>query len=288
MTVNRQHEDEQKLDRATVLLSLLSTDDGRSGRCLSIEEIAVLADDGYAGTELEDKWQHLCDCDICYRQWLSVKTARSAKKKRGRLYFLGTPAGLGYIGSALAVAASVVIYLNVYNIDADFREEPVVEQLQMADQSRESMIAPASSRPAQRKKRQGPPEPVFSKSASPAADASGGQFYAMPKVSANMVKRRGKKNISNENAAAVEQWLKTVLTECRSGREDIRFWSDIRRRGEKLAVRVNGMELQRATLFGDVFTLVVEVSDKDSLLRQCPRIISKYGESKFTTPSRLR
>lgn len=105
---------QQKKDRLTGLLSI-AADKTAPSHCLSPEELARLVDD--LENDLNGRlYAHLSSCEKCYSQWLLLKkTDDKTSKKGGILRFPGRKT-YKYIGSGLAVAATVALYLNI----ADF------------------------------------------------------------------------------------------------------------------------------------------------------------------------
>ncbi|OQX19857.1 MAG: hypothetical protein BWK76_03375 [Desulfobulbaceae bacterium A2] len=82
--------------------------------CLSAEDLAALADDRLAGDARGAALAHLADCEHCYAAWREVRAvARQQQAARGILVRLLRPRNLSYIGSALALAASVVVFVQL-------------------------------------------------------------------------------------------------------------------------------------------------------------------------------
>lgn len=110
-------EQKQKTDRQTVLLALATTSkDAEQTDCLSADEMACLVDNQCAPDDQEQFYIHLAHCEICYHQWveLSELTAtETIKKSRKAIHTLFRPRNFAWAGSALAAAASIVLFLNI-------------------------------------------------------------------------------------------------------------------------------------------------------------------------------
>ncbi len=110
----------EKLEKAMGLLSLAADKSdksrGKGSSCLSAEVLAALIDGTCSTDEIEQVRRHLSSCEICYDQWLTLSSiklgtlssSRTAVGKKTKIY--------GYIGSALALAASVVVFINVTDL----------------------------------------------------------------------------------------------------------------------------------------------------------------------------
>lgn len=110
-------EQKQKADRRTAMLALAATsEDAKKTSCLTADEMASLIDSQCSPDDQERFYNHLAHCEICYRQWveLSDLTATDTiEKSRKAIQTLFQPRNLAWAGSALAAAASVVLFLNI-------------------------------------------------------------------------------------------------------------------------------------------------------------------------------
>lgn len=103
---------EDKKKKVMGLLALSRVEDISAGSCPEPEELALLIEGKLGDTEKDALHKHLSSCRSCYDTWLSAavdhdseNARRRTNKKRSRIY--------KSVGSALAVAASVMLYLNV-------------------------------------------------------------------------------------------------------------------------------------------------------------------------------
>ncbi|MBW2328100.1 MAG: hypothetical protein JRF04_00495 [Deltaproteobacteria bacterium] len=107
----------QKADRQTALLALAATSkDTEQTDCLTADEMACLVDNQCSPDDQEQFYLHLTHCEICYHQWVELSELASTdtiKKSRKGIHTLFQPRNLAWAGSALAAAASIVLFLNI-------------------------------------------------------------------------------------------------------------------------------------------------------------------------------
>ena len=115
MVTNPDHVRDKKTETAAVLLALAADRGKVAGPCLSAEEMAALVDGRVKAPASAAYLAHLGSCGKCYEEWLLLKKGTPLGAPR-RLYGLHRIKKFSYIGSALAVAASIAIYLNVGNL----------------------------------------------------------------------------------------------------------------------------------------------------------------------------
>ena len=119
MAMDRIHSIEQKqeADRQTALLALAaSSKDAEQTDCLTADEMACLVDNQCSPDDQEQFYLHLTRCEICYHQWVELSELASTdtiKKSRKGIHTLFQPRNLAWAGSALAAAASIVLFLNI-------------------------------------------------------------------------------------------------------------------------------------------------------------------------------
>ncbi len=140
-------------DRRSALLALTANQPPHPGDCLTPSEMAMLVDGNCSPKELQLYHTHLGICENCYQEWLLLTTelARSSKGgKKGQIIRLFLkPKYLAMVGSSLAAAASLVVFLNIQKgtlpqHQYDTTSPPPVEALQEASKSIGTIPAPAS------------------------------------------------------------------------------------------------------------------------------------------------
>ncbi len=110
-------ERKQKADRQTALLALAATSkNAEQTDCLTADEMACLADNQCSPDDQEQFYNHLAHCEICYRQWVELSELAATdtiEPSRKAIHIFFQPRNLAWAGSALAAAASIVLFLNI-------------------------------------------------------------------------------------------------------------------------------------------------------------------------------
>ena len=75
--------------------------------------MALLVDGNCSVQEKERGWAHLSDCQECYDQWYVLKMEEREGRKEGGIVHLMRPKTFAVVGSTLAVAASIAVFLNI-------------------------------------------------------------------------------------------------------------------------------------------------------------------------------
>jgi hypothetical protein len=131
MTRNPDTDRNTRSDKAAALFTLAAETAGVRGSCLSDEQLAMLVEGRSGSRELAELWNHLGGCDRCYEVWFSLKKGLKEEAPHGRLYRLSRFKKISYIGTALAAAASIAVYLNVVRMDvAEQKAAPPTIHLQ--------------------------------------------------------------------------------------------------------------------------------------------------------------
>jgi len=122
--MTRKKQDKETHDRLLGLLAAARDRQSETGPCPSPETLALFIDGRLTGTDRETVVRHLASCQSCYEVWLSVASdpERLAKpgtgEKSGKVS-TGRKRVFGYLGTALAAAASVALYLNLQGVRQD-------------------------------------------------------------------------------------------------------------------------------------------------------------------------
>ncbi|MBU1567826.1 MAG: hypothetical protein KJ630_19645 [Proteobacteria bacterium] len=136
---------DKKMEKATVLLTLAAEKEKVHGPCLSDEEMAGLVDGQCRGAELAEFWVHLSSCNRCYDQWLFLKKSMRQEVPQGRMYQLRRLKKIRYIGTALAAAASIAVYLNVVKMEDATVEQVVAPQIMLIQEKNTANQPPKPS-----------------------------------------------------------------------------------------------------------------------------------------------
>jgi hypothetical protein len=127
--------DKKRLEKATALLALgavRENDTERQTRCLETEEFTSLLEKSATEQEMALYRSHLVGCSSCYRQWLLLSDEEE-KSKRGVSSHKRWMKKYSYIGSALAVAASIAVFLNIREPEQIYMhqaDEKVLEEIE--------------------------------------------------------------------------------------------------------------------------------------------------------------
>ena len=116
MKSDSQADKQNRVEKAAALLALAKAAEPAQGECLSDEQLAALVEGRLDNDQQLELRKHLSDCGKCYKEWLQMTRLPENSPARGRIHWLKHIKNYSYIGSALAVAASVVVYLNVNDV----------------------------------------------------------------------------------------------------------------------------------------------------------------------------
>ena len=290
-------ETKKKAEQATVLLSLAAIDKEAQGPCLTPQEMAELIEDRCDKDTLETFWQHLGSCNRCYSEWLFLKRYQGPVKKRGQIYRLSWSKKLGVVGSALAAAASVAVYLNIPHHQERFVEDAMIIQ-QTSPQVSKSLepslpteektevpamlSAPVAIDSAVKKQKQCEMEEeidmeqlkeIIEQQALPAAPT------AVQMKSTRMVGEMGASAKRDKDTGNINHCLMEIRENCLSGQQSPSFWLSARGKGERI------LELQSPTLSPKkqkkiitVLQLLAPINNEESAMTQCQLIISELAE----------
>ncbi len=146
--------------------------------CLSEEEFLGLLDSGLASLSSE-KSEHLLQCSACYDAWLEISQINAKKESRSPLF---RKTVLGATGSALAIAASVLLFIyspfkdqfspSHQTFDLELQEEKATGGYTLQKRTQQeweetlpepvSLVAPSSSTKAQKTMESPVPEKAVS------------------------------------------------------------------------------------------------------------------------------
>lgn len=267
------HTDKKKrAEKAAALLTLAKLTGEPPGPCLSDEELAAMVD-GRTGQDGQAKFrEHLSRCTKCYDAWLLLTRLKEHETRRGRIFRLKRLSRFSFVGSALAAAASVAIYLNIVRF-----EEPAGDlSLQ------ESKVA---ERPAEVAS---PPRPVREEAAevaSPQQQARKEAAVVEPERTAAKAKvpmpaapARLAIRATQEMDKSVS-WLRRIEEACLAGRQEPEFWAELRMQGEDELARNSGApQTPDSKRIKAVLALLRGMESGDSVSRQCRLILDELAK----------
>ena len=143
---------ETRAEKATALLTLAADSGKASGPCLGDEEMAALVEGRGGRRPVSELWAHLSACQRCYSEWLLLKKSLAAEKAQVRSLRFAALMKLRYIGTALAAAASIAVYLNVVRIEESSLRPDASPQAVLPSQEKPAIL-PSPSLPAKAEKK---------------------------------------------------------------------------------------------------------------------------------------
>ncbi|WP_163335855.1 hypothetical protein [Desulfopila sp. IMCC35008] len=264
----------------------------KSEGCLSSEQLADVAANMCTPEQREKAMEHFSSCQVCYDEWvsicfslMSVETGSSGKTP------LVTVRNLGYLGSALAIAASVMLYIN---ISRDIPMQEMVPRPPVQDKSPVQTVPPAEKAKAKALHR--PPE------AAPAPSVVG-ESNVPGKMERRAVQSQSREftdsvpesevmadqSFAEEGAAeelnsglqgdnhaeAVSKWLIVVEYGCKTGNSGAPFWQTLYDDGQTLLA---GADTSQAALLERVIELLPNSEETSRVKEQCGPILSILAE----------
>ncbi len=312
MVTDPNHDRDKKVEKAAVLLALAADPEEAAGPCLIAEEMAALVDGRTTAAASAAHLAHFGSCRKCYEEWLFLKKETKLEIRR-RVYALRRIKKFSYIGSALAVAASIAVYLNVGNM-ADKTLEQVVPDTALMEKH---AVAPAPPRQAleYKEKDQGagpvarnvagstaaPTAPTILKEQTtgrleplPASPTGTEQFRAQrakrlagPAQSEDMVAKEAESAPTEITAALAAPpgatdmagWLVQLREACRADRHGAEFWAEMIDRGERLRLGGTTAPAEKQRLRITVLlALLREMRDPVLETRQCRLILAELAK----------
>lgn len=237
MIIRPNFKNSRKAEKAIALLALSADKGAKPGRCLNPEEMAALVDSQCTKEELAIYMQHLSRCEQCYGEWLSLKTMdkmATSSAAGGRTRPVSRLKKYGFIGSAMAVAASVVIFFNINQLprmvqeteDSSAPAEAVLEK------SQESSAIQQFNHPTDTLNKARTIAPVEQDFDSQIKELSA----PLPQAAAGAAKKSEQAELSGRVSAQrdVDSWLKKLQKNCLSGRQEAEFWTSMAVEGQTI------------------------------------------------------
>lgn len=295
MMADSKFDKKKKERRAAALVALAAEKKSGIGRCLTEEEMATLVDGSCSTQEKERGWTHLSDCSECYEQWYTLEMEKKGTEKKSGVVHLLRPRNFAIIGSAMAVAASVAVFLNIPH--APMPDRSVEELLQFQQAVKETDTSPSaqvmetevvvdkavSSREEpsvvhdreemKLKEERSVTKKMRLKTAAapqPAEKVVGTSDMQVAEVATGEA----------EKTQPVERWLEMVQEGCLKRQTERKFWSEIILKGDQLfhdtepGADIKGKEAEAFA----VFQLVPRNLEKDLIAGRCEQILVELAE----------
>jgi hypothetical protein len=311
----------RKKDKAAALLALIADGGEGHGACLSPGEMAALVDNTCAKEERVLFMDHLSCCETCYGEWLTLKKMDDPQachgRKGGRLYRFSKRQQYGFIGSAIALAASVAVYLNISPLPDTFldssSEKPALVQpdsrlaaptLTMEKVEKKSQVESENAVPRALKMTDALPtettesmegiedKEIHGRSALP-PDVGVKEQQEMLETAAPSPKAlqalpalplAGKKIARQKPAGAggmpvdVDSWLAQVEEHCRAGNQDVQFWAEMQLQGKTMLAQQAGLlPRERAEKVSAALLLLGEMGPA-AVTEQCRLLLDLLAE----------
>ncbi len=271
-------------DRLTAVIALAAEDRRRPpSPCPSPEDLAALVAGKPTAEARRQIEAHLADCEECYALWCAVSAGLDEEGAgRRRTSPLFKPRNLTYLGSALALAATVVFYINLHEPGMpvpDSRMPTTLEDQsqggkgpgpEAADAGRQlaEEAAPQEQNTVSAPAKKATPAPA-AEQAEQAEQARGKEMALSPAAPAAVAAADA------VNMAPLELWLQQVESKCRQDAAGLESWWRIEEDGQAIKSSLAlaaGDAPARQVLFGRVLGEVQAIRRAKDIAGQCKRI----------------
>lgn len=299
MIIHRDFKKSRTAEKAAALLALFMDKEGGGGRCLLPEEMAVLVEAQCSKKQLAFFLQHLSGCDKCYEEWLSLRHKVEQKKAAGGVKPLTRMKKYSYIGSALAVAASVAVFLNISRPPPFFADKSADEAV-LIQPEKEQAVAPAQHKKERVEERAENGRALPAASAPPSApprknlqqhklfgNGVGEQAQKIKSQPAPVMQseaRSTKQSMPLETVAGgalvqdVDSWLERLRKNCLAGRQEEALWTKMQLEGKELLdKRAVAFPAEKAAKISAALALLSEMDGKP-LKDQCRQLLALLAE----------
>lgn len=263
-------------DRLTAVIALAAEDRRRPpSPCPLPEDLAALVAGKPTAEARRQIEAHLADCEECYALWCAVSAGLDEEGAgRRRTSPLLKPRNLTYLGSALALAATVVFYINLHEPGMPVPVSRMPATLEDRSQSDEGSGPEAADAGRQLAEEAVPQEQNrMSAPARKAAPAAGQAEQARRKELA--LSPAAPAAVGAVNMAPLELWLQQVESKCRQDSAGLESWWRIEEDGQaiksSLALATEDAPA-RQVLFGRVLGEVQAIRRAKDIAGQCKRI----------------
>ncbi|MFT5697687.1 MAG: hypothetical protein ACI8ZB_000541 [Desulforhopalus sp.] len=242
-----------KKDTLTGLVALSADKAPLKRECFSAEEFAVLIEGKISPEQRQELMEHLGHCEICYNQWLAIKS-ETQSTAASKIFPILPKKLYKYVGSSLAIAASVVVFLNVYTPPVK-EVSPVSQDSILLKESSTSYLDTATE-PTDEKKRVDEEQEEAKKTASPVPSKNMQKSYSRGKAERIMQKReaasparesevsgslapvmkssaRGKM-VEHVGSSTKDEFYSLVTEGCGKSEFDQKYWLELEARGMEL------------------------------------------------------
>lgn len=293
-------DNQRRKDKLTAHLALAAEDSPEDvGNCLTSDELADMAANLCSKEQKERALAHFSQCQKCYDGWVAISFAIAAAH-RGvhqprRSLFSGR--NIGYLGSAFAIAASVIVFLNVRNVPLETNlatqqsvesevsidrkgSEPIEKLPQPEARLQKAPAVPAMVHSDQKEKSV-PPAPVAETSIDRVARESSSTAYLNMTVETEKAEgdtgQAPAADMHEPGSRKVDAWLASVKEACmqKSGLPDQETWKSFYQVGRGLDFSTAGNRMQKK--IQEVLELIGS-TDGDSVDQACDVVLALLAE----------
>lgn len=297
MIINRNFKNNKRAEKAAALLALAADKGGSYGRCLLAEEMAALVDNRCGKEEQAIFMQHLCCCEKCYKEWLNLKKTADRKVNEDRVVRLSRIKKYSFIGSALAVAASVAVFLNISHLPYTFIDKSYEEAVQMqpGTESGESIVPQFKLEAEEMEK--AVPVAVDSqvkerrenrKIPADTGDESLPEKKGLSVPATKPVARLMKETVQAGGVGGgdtlidvdsdVDSWLEQLRKNCLADRQEADFWAKMHLEGKNLLEKKKGLLPRNKEQKVLAALALLTAMDTESVTDQCRQLLAALAE----------
>ena len=266
-------------DRLTAVIALAAEDRRRPpSPCPSPEDLAALVAGKPTAEARRQIEAHLADCEECYALWCAVSAGLDEEGAgRRRTSPLLKPRNLTYLGSALALAATVVFYINLHEPGMPVPASRMPATLEDRNQGSKGTGPETADAGRQLAEEAAPQEQnTMSAAEKKAAPATGQAEQARRKeVALSPAAPAAAGAMGAVNMAPLELWLQQVESKCQQDSAGLESWWRIEEDGQaiksSLALAAEDAPA-RQVLFGRVLGEVQAIRRAKDIAGQCKRI----------------
>jgi len=246
------------------LVALAAQEKKSLAPCLSGEDMALLVSGDCSAQEKEKGWAHLSECEQCYEQWYCLKMEGAGEAKKSGVVYLLRPRNYALFGSAIAVAASVALFLNIPQapLPDHAAQESSMPSLQATQELRK--VVPKAM------------EEVTADQEVYLKEAPRMMMSTAPRKAKNIL---GTTAMTKTETEPIQEWLEVVREGCLKKQTGSKFWGEIVLRGDQLLgdkQRVTRTD-EEAMVF-EILQLIPRSYKKDLITSRCEKILVELAE----------
>lgn len=264
MTANDRIATHKKEDAVTAQLALAADESGqeqsgKSGACLTNDQLAAIATGTCTPEEKEQALAHFAECKKCYDALVAISFSIAAvERSSSQSRSASMVRSLTWLGSAFAIAASVVVFFNIREVPQQVDQQGFVPSAPVVEQSA------VEGEPA--------PEAM---SDTVLQNAKPLQKRVMPEALSQKEERARAPQQETVQADDLERWMSDIASACISKSDDRGEWLRLRARGRSVVASL--ADAARSAQLEKIVKLLPESGDTPTP-QQCSQIFSLLAE----------